>query len=356
MRFIATVIAACLIAAPVRAQDAVNAAYEAALAETPTPALLRLAQEGWTKGWTDYPDERAEMERSRLEELRGILAQDRAIRGDRLSIADLATVCVKTGFADCEIENSGSLTLAEGSAIWFQQQTGHTEEDGTGTAMVVLTAEGDLLKPVFWLAGQIGVMPLETYRDADGEREGATYVAVPAYGQGTGNQWAGSMFRWNGATTPPTEIDAQSWLTDLDGRLPEGLGVWKGPEFHWAWLSAESPLWQDDDANCCATGGRVQIDLKIEGDALAVREVFVEDTILSVALNVEPEVLGWVSRRQHCAHWQGEEPYDDARRAEISASLERLNCAALDADEAGLRAAYAEDSATLALLNRAKAD
>ena len=36
----------------------------------------------------------------------------------------------------------------------------------------------------------------------------------------------GSMFRWNGSTTAPTEIDAQSWLGALNDSLPEGLGVW----------------------------------------------------------------------------------------------------------------------------------
>eukprot|EP01035_Chromulina_nebulosa_P043755 gene43755-59265_t len=123
MRFLATVIAACLFGTPVLAQDAVNSAYEAALAETPTPALLRMSQEDWTKWWTEYPDERADMEQSRLEELQGILARDRSIRADRLPIANLATVCVKTGLKNCDIENSGSLTLAEGSMIWFQQQT-----------------------------------------------------------------------------------------------------------------------------------------------------------------------------------------------------------------------------------------
>lgn len=356
MRFLATVIVACLFGTPVLAQDAVNSAYEAALAETPTPALLRMSQEDWTKWWTEYPDERADMEQSRLEELQGILARDRSIRADRLPIANLATVCVKTGLKNCDIENSGSLTLAEGSMIWFQQQTGHTDEDGTSTAMVVLTAEGDRLKPVFWLAGQIGVMPLETYRNTDGEREDPTYVVVPAYGQGTSNQWVGSMFRWNGANEAPTEIDAQSWLIALHEALPEGLGVWKGPQFHWAWLSAESPLWQDSDANCCATGGEVYVGMKIEGDALVSDNVTVDDAILNVAMTVEPEVLNWVSRREHCEHWQGEEPYDDARRAEITVNVERLKCAALDAEEASLRTAYAENTATLSLLNRAKAD
>lgn len=353
MRLFAAVFAACLLATPVLAQDAVNAAYEAALAETPTPTLLRLSQQDWTKWWTEAPDDREGLEEIRLEELQAMTARDRSIRADRLAPSALAGTCVKTLLKNCSVENSGSMTLADGTPIWFQQQQGHTDEDGISTAMVVLQADGERLKPIFWLAGPLGVLSLETYRNTDGEEPGPTYVVLPAYGQGTGSQWVGTMFRWNGPATPPTEIDAQTWLTTLNDTLPEGLGVWKGPEFHWAWLAAESPLWQDDNANCCATGGRVSVDLKIEGDALVANTVSVEDAILEVARSVNPDVLGWVSRRRHCNDWQGL-TVDDDSRAEITEALDRLACAALDADEAALRSAHADEASTLALLNRAK--
>jgi hypothetical protein len=219
--------------------------------------------------------------------------------------------------------------------------------------MVVMTAEGARLKPVFWLAGAIGVMPLEIHRNRDGETAGPTYVAVPAYGQGTGNQWVGTMFRWNGPDTAPTEIDAQTWLTTLNENLPEGLGVWKGPEFHWEWLVAESALWQDDDANCCATGGRVTVDLQVEDEALVAGNVSVEDAILEAARSIKPDVLEWVSRRRHCNDWQGL-TVDDDNRAEVAEATDHLRCAALDVDEAALRTVHAGEASTLALLNRAK--
>lgn len=353
MRLFTAVVAACLLASPVLAQDAVNAAYEAALAASPTPVMLRLGQEDWRAQWTEYPDERADMEEMRLAELNGIRERDLAIRAARLPTADLARACLETRLKNCEVENSGSLSMGDGSTVWFQQQTGHTDEDGISTAMVVMTTEGEQLKPIFWLVGAIGVMPLEIYQNRDGETSGPTYVAVPAYGQGTGNQWVGTMFRWNGPDAAPTEIDALTWLATLDEALPEGLGVWKGPEFHWSWLSAESPLWQDDDANCCATGGRVHVDLAVEGDALIASSVSVEDAILEVARSVQPDVLEWVSRRRHCNDWQGL-TVDDDSRVEIAEALDRLQCAALDADEAALRTAHADEASTLALLNRAK--
>lgn len=354
MRLIACLLAACLVSSPVVAQEAVTGAYRAALAETPTPTLLRLAQEDWLKQWSQYPDERAGMEEMRLGELRALAARDRAIRADRRLASSLASDCIDTRLLNCAVDQSGSLTLADGTPVWFQQQSGFTEEDGSSTAMVVLQAEGDRLKPIFWLAGPVGVLPVETLRGAQDQGDG-TYVVLPAYGQGTGSQWVGTMFRWNGPSVAPTEIDVQSWLNTLPERLPEGLGVWKGPRFYWAWMSAQSPLWQDSDANCCATGGEVFFDLAIEGDVLSVSGMTVRDAILSVAASVEPEVLGWVSRYSHCAHWTGEEPADDARRAEIEAAVVRLRCDALDTDEAALRAAFADRDGVSALLNRARA-
>ena len=354
-RVFSSLVAAVLISSPVFAQEAVEAAYRAALADSPTPSLVKRAQNDWRAQWNEV-EERAEMETLRVEELQRQGARDQAIRADRLPVSDLSTRCVATRLQGCQIEQSGSFTLADGTTLYFQQQAGSTEDDGMSTAMVVLSPEGARLKPVFWLAGPLGVLPLDTWRsDEDGAGDGPTYVALPAYGQGTGHHWEGAMFRWNGRDAAPTEIDVHTWLDRLDEALPEGLGVWKGPQFHWGWLSAESPLWQDSDANCCATGGKVFVELKIEGDALVAANVSVEDAILSVAGNVEPEVLSWVSRRAHCAHWMGEEPYDNARRAEITAAVARLKCGTLDADEATLRRIYADQDATLALLNRAKA-
>jgi hypothetical protein len=337
----------------IMAQDAVNAAYEAALAETPTPSVLREAQAGWLAQWTEYVDERADLEAFRLGELERSAVRDRAIRTTRLAAVDLNRVCVDTGKDGCTVENSGALILEDDTTLYYQVQAGSTEDEGMGSAMIVLKPDGEQLVPIFWLTGPMGVLALETYR-ADGE--GTTYVALPAYGQGTGRHWMGSMFRWNGPDAAPTEIDVHSWLDALGSQLPEGLGVWKGPIFHWDWLSAESALWQDSDGNCCPSGGVVSVELKIEGDALAIANVAVDDAILNVAMGVEPEVLSWVSRREHCEHWQGEEPYDDDRRTQIAAAVQRLRCDALDTDEAALRAAYAENTSTLALLNRAKAE
>ena len=45
----------------------------------------------------------------------------------------------------------------------------------------------------------------------------------------------------------------------------------------------------------------------------------------------------FVERAQMCEHWMGEEPYDDARRAEIERNISELRCATLRRDGEALK-------------------
>ena len=48
-------------------------------------------------------------------------------------------------------------------------------------------------------------------------------------------------------------------------------------------------------------------------------------------------VTGFVERAQMCEHWAGEEPYDDARRAEIDRNLNELRCTTIRRDGEALK-------------------
>jgi hypothetical protein len=47
-------------------------------------------------------------------------------------------------------------------------------------------------------------------------------------------------------------------------------------------------------------------------------------------------VTRFVERADMCAHWSGEEPHDEARRAEIDAALRDMRCSTLPRDGAAL--------------------
>ena len=48
-------------------------------------------------------------------------------------------------------------------------------------------------------------------------------------------------------------------------------------------------------------------------------------------------VTRFVERAQMCEHWMGEEPYDDARRAEIDRNLNDLRCTTIRRDGEALK-------------------
>jgi len=48
-------------------------------------------------------------------------------------------------------------------------------------------------------------------------------------------------------------------------------------------------------------------------------------------------VTRFVERAEMCAHWAGEEPYDDARRAEIDRTLSELRCTTITRDGEALK-------------------
>lgn len=48
-------------------------------------------------------------------------------------------------------------------------------------------------------------------------------------------------------------------------------------------------------------------------------------------------VTRFVERAEMCEHWMGEEPYDDARRAEIDRNLDELRCTTITRDGEALK-------------------
>ena len=50
----------------------------------------------------------------------------------------------------------------------------------------------------------------------------------------------------------------------------------------------------------------------------------------------------FVERAEMCNHWAGEEPYDDARRAEIDRNLNDLRCTTITRDGEALKVSRRE--------------
>jgi hypothetical protein len=327
-----------------------EAAFRAALAVTPTPASLRADQAEWA---TEGADDLGVAEVDRIAGLRRTAERDRAVRAVRVSVDDLARGCVPLGLNDCHADRGGFLRAPSGAVLYWQVQQGSTEEAGVSEASVLLVRDGATLRPVAWVSGAF-YQPPELIETGDPAQ---LYVALPGHQGGSGVFNADVLFRWTpGAETELTEIDVRHWRATLDSRLPVGLQVWKGVDFHWPQLAAWTPLWTEDDANCCASGGEANLDFAIEGDVLVLTGVNADDRVMDLAMTLPTEVFDLAGRWALCGHWGGEEPYDAERRAQIDQAVEDLRCAALTADTTALKAKYADQPAIVAMLTRAEAD
>ena len=67
-----------------------------------------------------------------------------------------------------------------------------------------------------------------------------------------------------------------------------------------------------------------------------------------------PSVRVFIQREADCNHWAGEEGYDPARTTQINAAVTKLNCQALDADEARLKRRYGHRARVLRALKKAR--
>jgi hypothetical protein len=67
-------------------------------------------------------------------------------------------------------------------------------------------------------------------------------------------------------------IHYQSVLADeLSRILPKGDGVWKGGGFNADTFVFSNSVWEEGDANCCPTGGSVEVVLGLEKGRFVVK-------------------------------------------------------------------------------------
>jgi len=100
---------------------------------------------------------------------------------------------------------------------------------------------------------------------------GRVVLHVPAYESGTGNFNRELLYIW--ANDGWRDVDVTSWLDELKHWLPKGLSVLKGVYPDYATMTADTPLWREQDGPTCAEGGRAHVDLQWRGDRIAVGSV-----------------------------------------------------------------------------------
>ncbi len=73
---------------------------------------------------------------------------------------------------------------------------------------------------------------------------------------------------------------------------------------------------------------------------------------LLLAAALPQDVARFVSRREDCNHYAGEDPYDPARARFLERMETRLNCDRIERDERQLRRRYRADRRVIRTLDR----
>jgi hypothetical protein len=189
-----------------------------------------------------------------------------------LEIGELDTTCIATNLQDCHVLTAGRLNIDwgddEGEPLFaWQTQSGFTAENGISGGFVLLRyLEGS------WTLFDSG-FDAARFEAPRLSPEGSM-LHIAGYSGGTGAYNADRLYVWEDENTPAsandwTQIDIESWRENIDSLLPEGLEIWKGvdfdfSDFFYGELTARTPLWHADDANCCPSGGWAFITFEID--------------------------------------------------------------------------------------------
>lgn len=147
----------------------------------------------------------------------------------------------------------------------------HLPERESPIAMLVLLGKAQQYRPVVWILDDSGLM-LTGSQILKVERE--TVLSVRTRVAGSGNFYLEDYLIFDPQLQIPLNLRADSVIAAArDAALPAGSGIWKGGGFSLADLRYVSEVWKAGDANCCPSGGVLQIQLQLKDRKLGVRNV-----------------------------------------------------------------------------------
>lgn len=193
------------------------------------------------------------------------------------SLPGLDDTCLESPLQGCTVLTSGYVALEQGPRIAFQTQSGFTDADGIKGG-ITLFEEGAAGWTLF--ASAFDGYRYDVPRVIEHDQ---TLLHVAGYSGGTGAYNTDLLFAWGdtGAARLVNgwrPVDMENWLLTINTMLPAGLEIWKGVDYDfddWFYgeLNARTPLWREDDGNCCPSGGWATIHLAIENNALVAKRV-----------------------------------------------------------------------------------
>jgi len=96
-------------------------------------------------------------------------------------------------------------------------------------------------------------------------------LRVPHSYSGTGHFNSDKYFVWKQSQWQ--KLNTENWFSNLNKQLPEGYAIWKGIVPNIKTMTAQSLVWKKGDANCCPSGGNVDISFGIAENELIINTI-----------------------------------------------------------------------------------
>jgi hypothetical protein len=191
-----------------------------------------------------------------------------------LSLADVKSRCAPTlvkASEACEVGDFGPVgTVADHDFSWARYDFRPAPDDALhplpwSRVVIFERLAAATLRPIL-ISGDDAAFAYDKPKIL--RAGGRVVLHVAAYESGTGNFNRELLYAWvdNGWR----DVDVTGWLDELKHRLPKGLGVLKGVYPDYARMTAETPVWREQDGPPCPEGGRAHVDLQWRGDRIAV--------------------------------------------------------------------------------------
>ena len=204
------------------------------------------------------------------------LAQRRDATGRATTLiprpADIERACLGAVLRNCRVSAAGMAIGEDGrTRILWQLQRGFTEVAGVRDGVVLLTEARGGWRLLGWSFEGHTYKPPRLIAE-----DGTALLHLPGLAGGSGARNADLLYRLSAQGWQ--EVETESWWDALSARLPPGLEVSQAVEYDFAEPTARADLWRETDANCCPTGGRAWLDLRIEGQSVVLTGVRLDDT------------------------------------------------------------------------------
>lgn len=254
-----------------KADERLAEVYASAVAVSLSPSTVRAEQSRWLaqRDKLTSVDALRQAYRMRVDALAATTEKARALRRD-VTVESAGKNCVVPPDApddsSCSVDEFG-VVAGSRDAFRYQLQSYREGELRVAGGAVVFRSNAGRLTPVVATA----IDSAHFSAPAIVQSPAARLLVIPGHMEGTGNFNADLVFRLDDGRL--AEIDTESWLGDLQKRLPKGWGAWKGIFPRYDQLTAETPLWKDGDGNCCPTAGRAFIRLGLNNRRLTLVEL-----------------------------------------------------------------------------------